>query len=62
MKRPIPPCLGCPDRDEYCHADCERYETFVRRAEAFRELVYKEKLPDAYRDERIYEMFKRRRR
>ncbi len=61
MKKPIPPCLGRPDRSVGCHGKCIRYALYVRRAEAFRELIYKERLPDAYRNEQISEMFRRRR-
>ena len=61
MKMPIGPCLDCPDRNEYCHAKCKRYAAFVRRVEAYREYVHKQKLPEEYRLERLYERDCRRR-
>lgn len=61
MHRPMSPCLGCPDRNDHCHADCDRYDDFVRRAEAYREFIHKQKIPEEYRLERLYERECRRR-
>jgi len=38
-----PPCHGCPDRHELCHAECEKYREFrmvMDRRCAEREIIW----------------------
>ncbi len=32
----ICPCKGCKERNEHCHADCERYLAFAAECEMLR--------------------------
>ena len=61
MKKPIPPCLGCPDRSAECHRKCAKYADYIRRVESWREYIQQQKLVEVYRRELSTE-FRRRKR
>ena len=37
------PCEDCRDRNEYCHAACERYKAYHMERQAFLEQRHKDK-------------------
>ena len=51
MKKPEPPCLGCPDRTIGCHTKCLKYADYVRRAEIWRKYLQDQKLVEVYKNE-----------
>ena len=62
MKKPIGPCLGCPDRAAECHSECTKYADYVRRAEIWRKWIQQQKLAEIYRRELSVEFVRYRRR
>lgn len=42
------PCRDCEDRNETCHAICERYLTWAKERTEAREKDYKKRLPERY--------------
>jgi len=52
------PCKDCPDRHIKCHASCERYADYKKRANEEREKDYKQRLVTM----QLYEMEQERKR
>lgn len=61
IKKPVAPCLGCPDRAVGCHTKCVKYADYVRRAEIWRKYLWNERLAEAYKGEAVYRFMSNRR-
>lgn len=46
------PCRDCVDRDETCHATCERYLTWAAERRAAREKDHDNRMVDRYEQDR----------
>lgn len=61
MKQPVAPCLDCPRRTRYCHRKCRKYQKYVKDAEAWREYIAQQHIPDEYWTEHAIRMIEYRR-
>lgn len=58
MKKPNSPCLGCDNRTEDCHSDCESYLDYVEANEKYKEIIYQSK----YEEDMSYTLLEKQRR
>lgn len=49
------PYKNCPDRYPACHDKCEKYLTVKRAHDEKREALWKEKMPDEYAIDRVFD-------
>lgn len=41
ITKPDPPCTkDCPERSATCHSECERYQIYVEKNEAYKRYMY----------------------
>ena len=50
MKKPMPPCKDCRDRQVGCHAACEKYREFTEANDKYRAESDKIEIRDYIRD------------
>lgn len=48
MKKPIAPCIDCPDRSAECHGSCKRYAEWQTAHIAYKREKHKQKNPEIY--------------
>ena len=43
MFKPKSPCLDCGNRSDTCHADCDRYDKYVKDNELYKSIINESK-------------------
>ena len=54
MKKPMPPCLDCPDRKPKCHSTCEKYITYQNDNREYQKLRAKERMINNVAKDKLY--------
>lgn len=43
MRKPLPPCRSCNDRNESCHSSCLQFRAYLRLKHKYDQLVFNER-------------------